>query len=394
MRVPRFIAPVLKDLFRKYPVVTINGPRQSGKTTLCRSVFPELPYVNLEAPDIRTYAQEDPRGFLGGYEAGAILDEIQRVPDLLSYIQPLVDEKGRNGLFVLTGSQHFGLSEAIGQSLAGRTALLRLLPLSLGELKALGPLPETDRLLHAGLYPRIHDQRLDPSQALGDYLETYVERDVRQLLEVRNLTEFQRFVRLCAGRTGQLLNLQSLGNDAGVSHTTARSWLGVLEASFIVFLLPPFFANVSKRLIKTPKLYFHDVGLAAYLMGIESWSQVRTHPLKGALFETLVASEVVKHRYNQGKRSNLSFYRERAGAEIDFLYEVGGGFVALEAKAGETLNQGFFGGFPKLRKTLGDRVLAELLIYGGPMSGKRDGVRFTPVEGLGDTLAGLDRELS
>jgi uncharacterized protein len=273
MRIPRFIAPVLKDLFRKYPVVTINGPRQSGKTTLARSVFPDLPYVNLEAPDIRTYAQEDPRGFLGAYTNGAILDEIQRVPDLLSYIQPLVDEKGRNGLFVLTGSQHFGLSEAMGQSLAGRTALLRLLPFSLGELKALGPLPETNRLLHAGLYPRIHDQGLDPAQALGDYLETYVERDVRQLLEVRNLTEFQRLVRLCAGRTGQLLNLQSLGNDADVSHTTARSWLGVLEASFIVFRFPPFFANVSKRLIRTPKLYFHDVGLAAYLMGIESWAE-------------------------------------------------------------------------------------------------------------------------
>ena len=246
--IEREITPRLVALFKQYPFVTVTGPRQSGKTTLCRNVFPNLEYVNLEAPDQREFAESDPRAFLARLDDGAILDEIQRVPSLLSYLQVLADEKGRNSLFVLTGSEQFRLSDAIGQSLAGRTALLRLLPFSLAERQLTGASTAVDDILYSGFYPRIHDQGLDPRQALGDYFETYVERDVRQLGEIRNLSSFRRFVRLCAGRVGQLVNLASLGADAGVSHTTAREWLTVLEASYIVFQLEPFHTNLQEAL--------------------------------------------------------------------------------------------------------------------------------------------------
>ena len=251
--IKREITPCLVELFEKYPFVTVTGPRQSGKTTLCRVAFPHLKYVNLEAPDQREFAESDPRGFLSHIGEGAILDEIQRVPELLSYLQVLADEQRRNGLFVLTGSEQFRLSDAINQSLAGRTALLRLLPFSLAERRGTGASESVDDILYSGFYPRIHDQKLEPRQALGDYFETYVERDVRQIGEIRNLSSFRRFVRLCAGRVGQLANLSALGADAGVSHTTARHWLTVLEASYVVFQLPPFYANIRKRLVKSPK---------------------------------------------------------------------------------------------------------------------------------------------
>ena len=267
--IEREITPRLVALFKQYPFVTVTGPRQSGKTTLCRSVFPDLAYVNLEAPDQREFAESDPRAFLARLDDGAILDEIQRVPSLLSYLQVLADEKGRNSLFVLTGSEQFKLSDAIGQSLAGRTALLRLLPFSLAERQLTGASTAVDDILYSGFYPRIHDQGLDPRQALGDYFETYVERDVRQLGEIRNLSSFRRFVRLCAGRVGQLVNLSSLGADAGVSHTTAREWLTVLEASYIVFQLEPFHTNLQEALDQVTQIYFYDVGLASYLIGIE-----------------------------------------------------------------------------------------------------------------------------
>jgi predicted AAA+ superfamily ATPase len=305
MPVVRLLHDPARALFAKYPVLTITGPRQAGKTTLCRDAFPDLAYVNLESPDRREFASGDPRGFLREVADGAILDEIQRAPELVSYIQEHVDEKRRNGLFVLTGSQQFRVTEAISQSLAGRTAILRLLPFTIAEAAALRTDLDADGMLYTGFYPRIYDQTLDPTQALGDYFETYVERDVRQISEIRNLSGFRTFVKLCAGRVGQLLNLQGLGNDAGVSHTTAREWISVLEASYVVFLLPPLHANVSKRLIKASKLYFYDVGLAAYLLGIENEKQIFAHPLKGALFENLIVMEALKHRYNQGLRSNL-----------------------------------------------------------------------------------------
>ena len=318
--VEREITSRLVALFQQYPFVTVTGPRQSGKTTLCRSVFPDLAYVNLEAPDQREFAESDPRAFLARLSEGAILDEIQRVPSLLSYLQVIADEQRRNSLFVLTGSEQFRLSDAINQSLAGRTALLRLLPFSLAERQLIGASGEVDDILFSGFYPRIHDQGLDPRQALGDYFETYVERDVRQLSEIRNLSSFQRFVRLCAGRVGQVVNLSSLGADAGVTHTTAREWLTVLEASYIIFQLQPYRSNVRKRLVKSPKLYFYDVGLASYLIGIENAKQIATHPLRGPLFENVVVIEALKHRFNRGNQPNLSFFRNERGLECDLLY--------------------------------------------------------------------------
>lgn len=377
MVIERIIQPCLLERFKQYPIVTITGPRQSGKTTLCRTAFPDLTYVNLESPDTREFASQDPRGFLRRYGEGLILDEIQRVPDLLSYLQVHVDEQRHNGLFVLTGSQQLPLSAAISQSLAGRTALLRLLPFAIEEARLLRPVLDTETLLYTGFYPRIYDQNLDPNQALGDYFETYVERDVRQISEIRNLSAFQKFVRLCAGRIGQLLNLHSLGNDTGISHTTARQWLSVLEAGYIVLLLPPYHPNLSKRLIKSPKLYFYDVGLAAYLLGIEQPGQLFSHPLRGGLFENLVILEALKYRYNHGRRSNLYFYRDSTGYEIDLIYQLAERLLAIEIKSSETPAGHFFSGFEKLRTLLPTQITAEILVYGGAEAYVRNQVRVT-----------------
>jgi uncharacterized protein len=363
--IKRNIEPVLVDLAGRYPVVTITGPRQSGKTTLCRKVFPALKYVNLEAPDTRMYASEDPRGFLAANSGGVILDEIQRTPDLLSYIQTIVDENNRPGQFVLTGSQQFEVMNTICQSLAGRTALLKLMPFSISELSQTPPF-DIDRLMMTGFYPRIHDQQLYPSQALGDYLETYVERDLRQLALLKDLSLFEKFLKLCAGRVGQLLNLQSLGNDVGVSHSTARAWLTLLEASYIIFVLQPWHANISKRLIKSPKLYFHDVGLAAYLLGLTNEMQVSRDPLRGNLFENMVIIEALKYRYNLGLRNNLFFYRESNGNEVDLIAENGRDLLAIEIKSGATVNPDFFKGLQHFKKAAGsNHNVKGGIIYGG-----------------------------
>ena len=337
-------------------LLPVTGPRQSGKTTLCRQTFPDLRYVNLEAPDQRDFAESDPRGFLSQWGEGIIIDEIQHVPELLSYLQVIADERGENGLFVLTGSEQFRLSDAINQSLAGRTALLRLLPFSLRERRRTGASDAIDEVIFGGFYPRLLDQGLDPRQALGDYFETYVERDVRRLGSIRNLSAFRSFLRLCAGRVGQLANLSSLGSDAGVSHTTAREWLTVLEASYIVFQLQPYHANIRKRLVKSPKLYFYDVGLASYLLGIETPEQVATHPLRGALFENVVVTEALKHRFNRGQQPNLSFFRDSSGLECDLFYETGHGISAIEAKSGSTVASGLFHGHQQGWRTGAGRV--------------------------------------
>ncbi len=388
--IKREITPCLVELFRKYPFVTVTGPRQSGKTTLCRVAFPHLKYVNLEAPDQREFAESDPRGFLSHIGEGAVLDEIQRVPELLSYLQVYADEARRNGLFVLTGSEQFRLSDAINQSLAGRTALLRLLPFSLAERRGTGASESIDDILYSGFYPRIHDQKLEPRQALGDYFETYVERDVRQIGEIRNLSSFHRFVRLCAGRVGQLANLSALGADAGVSHTTARHWLTVLEASYVVFQLPPFYANIRKRLVKSPKLYFYDVGLASYLIGIEHAGQIATHPLRGALFENAVVLEALKHRFNRGYRSNLSFFRDARGLECDLLYENGNGICAIEIKSGATIASDYFNALNRIARVL-PQISGKAVVYGGAdRQSRRDG-EVVPLAGLGEVLEQFDR---
>ncbi len=380
----------MQSLLGAYPVVTLTGPRQSGKTTLCRQAAAQLPYANLEASDVREFATRDPRGFLAQFEHGVVLDEVQRAPDLLSYVQVIVDEKRRNGMFLLTGSHQLLLDEGVTQSLAGRTALLTLLPLSIAEVHAFGRTPGTNELLHTGFYPRIYDQGSEPTRALGDYVETYVERDVRQITQVRDLTTFRRFLGLCAGRVGQLLNLSSLANDTGISHTTAREWISVLEASYVLFRLPPFFTNVGKRLMKSPKLYFHDVGIASYLCGIEHPGQLATHPLRGAFFENLVVVEALKHRTNTTRRSNLFFYRDSSGFEIDLLAVGGDGIVAIEIKAGATLTARFFEGLRKFAELVPEPVRARVLVYDGEPVTEREGVEVVRPEGLATTLARLN----
>ncbi|MHB1468484.1 MAG: ATP-binding protein [Solirubrobacteraceae bacterium] len=361
------------------PVVTLTGPRQSGKTTLAQTAFPNHAYVSLETPSERELAREDPLAFLHRFaDSGAILDEIQRTPELPSYLQGIVDEDGAPGRFILTGSQSFALLEGVSQSLAGRTALLELLPLELAEIRRFANArDDLNTLLWEGGYPRIHDQGLRANEWLSDYTATYLERDVRNLARVGDLEAFHTFLRLCAGRVGQLLNLASLAADCGISPPTARSWVSVLEASFILFRLTPFHANLRKRLSKHPKLYFHDTGLAASLIGIEHPRQLEAHPLRGVLFENWVISEISKMHRHRARRSELSFYRERDRHEIDLLIDRGGDLTAVEAKAGRTPSGDYFSAFPHLAELMsarGDtrwRLRRQAVVYGGDESQRR-----------------------
>ncbi|MCY3807737.1 MAG: ATP-binding protein [bacterium] len=390
--IEREIAPHLVRLFGQYPFVTVTGPRQSGKTTLCRSAFGQLAYANLEDPQVRAYAERDPRGFLAEFPDGAVLDEVHRVPDLLSYLMVLGDEAARPGLFVLTGSEQFGLTGAVSQSLAGRTALLRLLPFSLAECRRAGTSEGIEEILYAGCYPRIHDQGLNPTEALGAYWETYVERDARRIGRIRNLSGFRDFAGLCAGRVGQLLNLTSLGADAGVSHPTAAEWIAVLEASDIVFRLRPLHTNIRKRLTRSPKLYFHDVGLAAYLLGISAADQLVRHPLRGALFENAAVVEAVKHRCNRGPTAYLpdfAFYRDHKGFEIDLLYPAGDGLAAIEIKSGRTVASDWFAAPARLAGTLPE-VTAQAVVYGGAERQHRTAGHVVPLGQFAEFLAALD----
>ena len=387
--ITREIAPQLESLFRQYPIVTVTGPRQSGKTTLCRSVFPDLDYVNLEALDNREFAQSDPRGFLAQFTWGAVIDEIQHVPELLSYIQVLTDERSVNGQFVLTGSEQFPLSKAVSQSLAGRTALLRLLPFSTSERERAGASENVDDVLFSGFYPRIVDQGLNPRQALESYFNTYVERDVQRLGGIRDLSSFRRFVRLCAGRIGQLVNISNLGRDAGLSRQTVNQWLSVLEASYVLFQLQPFHANLRKRLVKSPKMYFYDVGLVSYLIGIEHSQQVATHPLRGNLFENAVVAEAMKYRYNRGLTPDLSFFRDSNGLECDILYGTGDGLTAIEAKAGYTVSSDHLKALRKVSDLL-PRVSSKVLVYGGSDRQSRSDCEIVPLRDFSSVLERLD----
>lgn len=390
----RTIEPALKNLVRKYPVVTITGPRQSGKTVLCRKAFPDKPYVNLEDPESRRFAQQDPRGFLRGLPGGAVLDEIQRAPELMSYIQPLVDSDPAPGRFVLTGSQQFNVREALSQSLAGRTGLLTLLPFDCEEIRPYLDLRRTDRVLLHGFYPRLHHMEIHPEQALGDYFETYVQRDVRQLLQIRQAAVFEKFVRLCAGRIGQLLNLQGLANETGVSHTTARDWISILEASYIVLQLPPWHANVSKRLIKTPKIYFWDVGLAAYLLGLNEENQVARDPLRGSLFENMVVTEMFKQYYHRGVRPRLCFFRDRTGNEVDLVVERGRELALIEIKSGQTVNEHFFRGLKRFSSIAGERIRGGGVLYGGLEHQRRSDWEVWPVQALGSLYQAIHQILA
>jgi predicted AAA+ superfamily ATPase len=350
---------------RQYPVVTITGPRQAGKTTLVKETFPDKTYINLEAPDIRAAAETDPRGFLDKLPNGAILDEIQRVPSLLSYIQIIVDEHNQPGLFILTGSHQLALHEAITQSLAGRTAILNLLPLTISELSNAGIDLSLDNYLLNGFLPRIYASELNPTQAYRNYLQTYVERDVRQILHIRDLKLFQHFIKLCAGRIGSVLNKESLGNELGLSSNTITQWLSVLEASFIIFQVSSYFENFGKRTIKSPKLFFTDVGLAAYLLGIENIEQLSRDPLRGFLVENLVVLELVKTRLNQGLEPQLYFYRDNHQMEVDIIFKQSNELIPIEIKASQTFNADFLKGIKYYENLAKPKVKKGYLVYTG-----------------------------
>jgi predicted AAA+ superfamily ATPase len=361
----------LVKLAKTFRSVAVVGPRQSGKTTLCRTTFPKKPYVSLENPDILEFAQTDPRGFLSQYKEGAILDEIQRAPHLFSYLQQILDETKKKGLFILTGSNNFLLQENITQTLSGRIAYLQLLPLSLAELSANKKL-KTDYHWHIlqGGYPEVMSKKVSAEDWYAGYISTYVERDVRQLKNIGNLVQFTKLLRLCAGRTGQLLNLTSFSIDCGIDQKTVAAWLSILQSSYIIYFLRPYFGNFNKRIIKSPKLYFYDTGVACSLLGIKNIQQISTHPAKGALFENLIISELLKERLNVGDTDNLYFWRDKTGHEIDVLIDNAGNLNAYELKAGETISTDFFSGLEYFSK-LHSAVNSKILIYGGKQKQER-----------------------
>lgn len=373
--IKRTLEKALMDAVNQYPVVTITGPRQSGKTTLVKKLFKHKPYFNLEDPVQRSFAREDPVGFLNQAPEGAVIDEIQRVPELTSNIQVIVDQKQIDGMFILTGSYQYGLCESVNQSLAGRTAMLTLLPFDFAETEAYDSQSMEDYILR-GFYPRVYDKKIPPHRAYSDYYETYIERDLRQIINIKNLALFEIFVKLCAGRVGQIFNAAALSNEVGVSQPTIKEWLSILESSYIIFRLRPYHANLGKRLVKSPKLYFHDVGLAAWLLGIEKRAHITTHPLRGNLFENMMVSEVLKSRFNQGRTNNLNFYRDGHGNEIDIIYNLSQYHIAIELKSGETINSDSARVFSKLPPSLQERSLANIIAYAGITEQKRNDVIF------------------
>jgi predicted AAA+ superfamily ATPase len=371
--ISRTLEKKLRELAGYYPAVAVTGPRQSGKTTLCQMAYPEKPYLSLEALDMRDFARSDPRGFLAQHPGGVIIDEIQHVPEILTYLQSDIDARPDPGRFILTGSQHFGLSQYIAQSLAGRCGILVLLPPSIKELRDFPSAPDDlFSLLWQGAYPRIYDRNIPAQQWLADYIATYVQRDVRQVINVNDLQTFTGFLKLCAGRTGQEINLSTLGSDAGVSHNTARAWISVLETSYIVHRLPAWHVNIRKQIVKTPKLHFFDSGLLCYLLGIREPEQLRLHPLRGAIFESWVFSEIYKACVHRARQPSLFHYREARGPEIDLLVEQGDELLAVEIKSGATITKDFFKNLLRLSDRVrgGSRIRAiqNYVVYGGENS--------------------------
>lgn len=371
MSIRRTLYPKIQSLIKSFPVIAILGPRQSGKTTLAQLSFPDYKYMNFEELDIRNYAISDPRKFLSSLsiEKGVILDEIQHAPDLLSYIQAEVDRSGQMGRFILTGSQNILLNQQISQSLAGRIAILTLLPFSLSELPVIPK--KTEEMLLKGFYPPIYSREAKPVDWYANYIRTYIERDVRQIKNITDLSLFQKFLKLCAGRIGQLLNLTSLSNDCGISVHTAGAWLSLLEASYIIFRLQPHHKNFNKRLVKMPKLYFYDVGIACHLLEINSEKELFTHYLRGGLFESMVIAELMKQRYHAGLSSNLYFWRDKLGHEIDCILENSGHLTAIEIKSGETVNEDFFTSLKKWGSLSAENKEHNYVIYGGEMKQER-----------------------
>lgn len=385
--IERQASQLLKQMARGFPVVALTGPRQSGKTTLARRTFPDKPYFSLEDLETRQRILADPRQFFSLLPFGAVLDEVQRCPEVLSCLQGVVDERARMGEFVITGSQQFGLLGQITQSLAGRVGLVHLLPLSLRELAHAGLAGKTlEQVVWAGGYPALFDRRRqlgNPAQWLSAYAATYIERDVRQVLGVSNLSLFQRFVLMCAARTGQLLNLSALAADCGISHTAARNWLTVLEASYVVHLLQPYHQNFGKRLVKMPKLYFLDTGLLCHLLRIDSPQTLATHALRGAIFESWVVTETLKHRWNQGLQADIYFWRDNHGTEVDLLFEHAGKLHAVEIKSGATFSPDWLHGCQRWQRYAGAAAAAPVVVYGGRDSYVVNGVHVMAWQTLG-----------
>jgi uncharacterized protein len=384
----RNIQPLLESMARQFKAVVITGPRQSGKTTLAKMVFADKKYVSLEAPDERERAVRDPRLFLSRFPDGGVLDEIQRAPELLSYLQGELDAQREPGRFILTGSQNLGMMEQVSQSLAGRAGILHLLPFTLDELERGGYGPAgLDEVLVRSAYPPVFDQGIEPRLWLDAYITTYVERDVRQIVNVKDTALFQRFVSICAGNTGQLFNSSRISNDCGINHGTAASWLSILEASFIAFRLAPHHRSFRKRLVKTPKLYFWDVGLAARLLGIESAEQLTTHPLRGSLFENWVIVELLKGRFNRGRKNNFTFWRNNTGLEVDLIAEQSLKLRPIEIKSGATLSRDWLSGLRKWLSLAEDSAIEPTLVYGGDTDWREDDVSIIPWRNT-PTLAG------
>lgn len=388
--IKRAIASELHKLLREYPVITILGPRQAGKTTLARTELKTYQYCNLEAPDIREFATSDPKGFLAQFKDNVILDEIQRVPELLSYIQVIVDTNKRNGQFVLTGSHQLALREAISQSLAGRTSILNLYPFSIAELAAAKiSFDSPQEYIYQGFLPRIYDQQQRPTQAYSNYYQTYVERDVRQLINLKDFSLFEKFMKLLAGRVGQLMDYSSLANDVGVSSNTIKDWLSILEASFIVYKLAPYFENFGKRVVKSPKFYFVDTGLLTFLLGIEKATQVTRDPLVGQLFENLIVTECLKTRFNLGKLPNLYFFRDSNGNEVDILFQDGRDLVAIEVKSSSTYRESLLKGLKRI-STLAPNVRNKYLVYAGERFEFSDGTTALPFNQVNEIFSSTE----
>ena len=367
----------LIEAAKGFPIISVIGPRQSGKTTLAKMTFPDYEYVSLENMDNRVFAQTDPRGFLKRYKSKVILDEVQRVPHLFSYMQEVVDEANQPGQYIITGSQNFLLLESITQSLAGRIAIFELLPFSMQEMNNSKILPlEINELIFKGFYPRVYERDLSPLMWYQNYITTYLERDVRQVLNVKNISEFQKFLALCAGRCGQLISFSALANDCGVSVNTVKSWISILESSFVIYLLRPHSSNFNKRIIKSPKLYFYDTGLACSLLGIEKSEQVQTHYLRGALFENLIIIELLKRRYNLGKRSNLYFWRDKLGNEVDCILNFSDKLIPIEIKSAQTFDRSFIKNLEYYKKLSDSKDL--YLIYSGDFQANYKGVKVLP----------------
>ncbi len=372
--IKRVLEQQLVKYFKQYPVVVLTGPRQSGKTTLVKKVFPKMNYVNLEDIEVREFAKDDPKGFLKQYGEKLIIDEAQHTPELLSYIQLIVDKNGKNGQYILTGSQNFLLLEKINQSLAGRVAVLKLLPLSIGELKksTKNKLPKKySELLFKGFYPKLYKEKIDAEQYYLNYIQTYIERDVRTIKNISNLSKFKKFLTLLSARVGQILNISSLINDCDIDYKTANSWLSILEASYVIFLLQPHHKNYSKRVIKAPKIYFYDTGIICSLLNISSVKQLETHYLKGEIFESMIIMDTLKQQYNQAKKESVFFWRDKTGHEIDLITEQSGEVYPTEIKSGQTIRDDFFKNLDYYNKLAKIPTENSRIIYGGEQKQKR-----------------------